>query len=235
MASVCPGEELRITGDWAYDKCYGKEFRVRDFESIKPTTIQGIQKYLGSGLIKGIGPVLASRLVARFGLQTLTVIENEPHKLKQVEGIGHQRVQIVVRAWQEHKEMRGLLVFLSAFGVSNSIVLKIFDYFGKCALDIITQNPYRLLEVRGIGFRTADRIALKVGIPEDSPERCQAAIIYVLQRMAEDGHTYCPYRTLLDRSSKLLNVQLGIISDALARLLANNKIVIAETERSGQW
>jgi exodeoxyribonuclease V alpha subunit len=234
MASVQRGEDLIVRGQWDRHPVFGRQFNVKSYKSSQPDTLEGIQKYLGSGLIKGIGPHFAALIVARFGLATLAVIDNEIFKLRRVAGIGPQRLDMIRRAWQQHKEMRELLVFLTKYDVSNSVAIKIFNHYGRDSLNVVKHNPYRLAEVRGIGFATADKIALKMGRTRNSPERCRAGIIYTLQRFAEDGHTYCPYPTLIDSCARLLDVKREVVVEVMDDLTGENEVVIEEIERKEQ-
>ena len=198
LVSLTPGETLRLHGTWTHHKKYGDQFQVERYETVAPATLTGIQRYLGSGLIKGIGPVFAKRLVDAFGLDTLRVIEEEPDRLRTVKGIGPLRLRRISDAWAEQKEIREVMLFLQGHGVSSAYAVKIFKAYGQAAIATVRANPYRLArDIYGIGFKTADRIAQNLGVPSDSPLRAQAGIIHVLHALADEGHVYVPEENLL--------------------------------------
>ena len=177
ILSANPGETLRLSGQWVVNVKFGEQFRVDSCLSVLPATLTGIEKYLGSGMIKGIGPVMAGRLVERFALDTLDVIEEGTTRLQEVEGIGPVRAGRIVKAWEEQKEIREVMVFLQGNGVSSVYAVKIYRRYGNQAVSIVKENPYRLAEdIWGIGFKTADRIAQYIGIDPHSPLRAQAAL-----------------------------------------------------------
>src|ERR1700729_4431912 len=166
------GESLRLTGRWAHHPRYGRQFEVRSYTTVLPATIAGIQRYLGSGLIKGIGPVMAERMVGHFGVDVLRVIEEEPARLIEVPGVGPKRTKLVADAWEGQKAIKEVMVFLQGVGVSTSLAVRIYKKYQDGAIDIVRHEPYRLgADVWGIGFKTADTIAPAGGIPHDSPER----------------------------------------------------------------
>ena len=184
-----PGETLRLSGEWTADPKFGRQFRVSSCLSVLPSTLTGIQKYLGSGLVKGIGPVMAQRIVELFGLETLDLIEQKPERLLEVEGIGPIRQERICTAWGEQKEIRQVMIFLQGNGVSSTYAVKIFKAYGNKAISIVSQNPYRLaLDINGIGFKTADRIAQNMGIDPGSQIRAEAGIVYVLSEFVDEGH-----------------------------------------------
>lgn len=191
FASVNVGASLQIKGQWKYDSKYGKQFQALDFKETVPATIVGIEKYLGSGLIKGIGPVYAKRIVKHFKEDTLRIIEEEPDRLIEVEGIGEKRLQMIKKDWQEQKEIKNIMIFLQSYGVSTSYGVKIYKTYGDESIQIVKENPYRLADdIWGIGFKTADKIAEKLGYRKDSPERCRSGIIYLLNDLSNEGHCY---------------------------------------------
>ena len=182
LMSPVPGEVLRMTGEWKNHTRYGEQFQIVQYKSITPATVNGIQKYLGSGLIKGIGPVMAGRIVNAFGKDTLEIIENEIEKVIEVEGIGKKRISMIRKAWDEQKEIRQVMIFLQEHNVSSAYAAKIFKQYRNDSIQVVKENPYRLAEdIWGIGFLTADRIAENLGFTKESPLRAQAGILYVLQ------------------------------------------------------
>lgn len=205
LPGIQAGENLRLSGRWVNDRKFGKQFRAESFLTIQPNTFIGIEKYLGSGLIQGIGPEIARRLVQHFGLDTLDVIDRQPQRLAEVEGIGKVRSSRIREAWQEQREIKDVMVFLQSYGVSTAFALKIYKRFGQDAVRAVRDDPYRLArEIYGIGFRTADRIAQSLGIPLASPRRAAAGILHTLRRATDTGHTYLPREMLIAESSDLL-------------------------------
>ena len=226
LVSVSPGEVLKLQGSWDVHPRYGEQFKIASYESVVPATVKGIERYLGSGLIKGIGPVMARRLVDKFGLDTLQIIENSIGRLREIEGIGDKRVDMISKAWSEQKEIRQVMLFLQGHEVGSSYATKIYKQYGKESIKVVRDNPYRLAsDIFGIGFLTADRIASKLGVPKDSPLRAEAGVLHVLNKLADDGHVFYPRGLLLDECSKILGIENEIITGALDKLLHENRIV----------
>ena len=229
--SVVPGETLRLKGRFSNHPRYGEQFMVTSYESVLPATVKGIERYLGSGMIKGIGPIMAKRLVSAFGPETLSVIDHEPDRLGEVAGIGAKRIDMIRKAWEDQKEIRDVMIFLQGYGISPAYAVKIYRQYGRDSVQVVRDNPYRLaMDVFGIGFVTADRIAEKLGIPKDSPARIEAGILYVLHGLAEDGHVYYPYGELARKCSATLEIEEKDIPASLASLAAQNKIIIGDHE-----
>lgn len=219
MADVTAGTELRATGEWERHPQYGRQFRVASYEIALPSTIDGIRKYLASGVIRGIGRTLAERLVAHFGTDTLRVIEQEPERLLEVPNIGPKRLASIREAWKEHQHLRELMLFLHSHGLPAHLAVKIFRRYGDQALSVLRADPYRLAqEVYGIGFLTADALARQLGIPADSPRRLEAGAVYVLHEMCAQGHMYVPASLLVKRAAQLLAVEEPAVQSALQRL-----------------
>lgn len=227
VLSLTPGETLRVHGRWSHHPKYGEQFKVDRYESVVPATIAGIQRYLGSGMIKGIGPVFAKRLVEAFGGDTLKVIEEAPGRLAEVEGIGPIRRQRITTAWTEQREIREVMLFLQGHGVSPAYAVKIFKTYGQAAIATVRENPYRLArDIRGIGFKTADKIAREVGIPADSPLRAAAGILHTLNELTDEGHVYVPEAELLRAAEATLEIPAALLPDALAALSADEAVVV---------
>jgi exodeoxyribonuclease V alpha subunit len=227
LLAVQPGENLRLTGAWINDAKYGKQFRVASYMTVVPATVTGIEKYLGSGLIRGIGKVMASRLVKAFGLETLDVIENRPHRLTEVEGIGPKRSGEIRRAWSEQREIKEVMIFLQSHGVSTHYAIKIYKTYGPQAGELVRENPYRLAaDVYGIGFKTADKIAAALGVPPDAPQRIEAGTLYLLGEGANGGHLYLPRKTLTEEAEKLLAAPAERVEQAIAALAETEQIVV---------
>ncbi|MFC9649848.1 MULTISPECIES: ATP-dependent RecD-like DNA helicase [unclassified Streptomyces] len=224
-----PGESLRMEGRWGSHPQYGKQFTVENYTTILPATIQGIRRYLGSGLIKGIGPVFADRIVEHFGLDTLDIIEQQPKRLVEVPGLGPKRTKRIAAAWEEQKAIKEVMVFLQGVGVSTSIAVRIYKKYADASISVVKNEPYRLAaDVWGIGFLTADRIAQAVGIPHDSPERVKAGLQYALSQSTDQGHCFLPEERLIADAVKLLQVDTGLVIECLAQLAAEEEGVVRE-------
>ncbi|GAB3829345.1 ATP-dependent RecD-like DNA helicase [Dactylosporangium cerinum] len=221
-----PGESLRLVGRWGSHPKYGKQFEVYSFTTVLPATIQGIERYLGSGLIKGIGPRMAARIVERFGADTLRVIEEEPARLIEVPGLGPKRTAMIGAAWEEQKAIKEVMVFLQGVGVSTSLAVRIYKQYGDSAVAVVRDEPYRLAaDVWGIGFRTADTIAQAVGIPHDSPQRVRAGIQYTLSEAADNGHCYLPEPNLITDAAEILGVPAALVRTCLTDLAADEGVI----------
>lgn len=202
---VTIGSRVRARGTIEVDKNHGEQLRAASVTELAPTTLAGIERYLGSGLIKGIGATFAARIVQRFGLETLKVLDEQPHRLREVPGLGASRADALVAGWQEQRGIRDVMVFLQAYGASPHLAARIFKRYGPKAVSIVSSNPYRLaIDVRGVGFRTADRIAGEMGVAKDSIERLQAALVQALLDATEAGHCYVGTEDLVARAARLL-------------------------------
>lgn len=221
MPDTHVGSVLSLEGFWKVDAKYGRQFSVQKFEETLPATVYGIEKYLGSGLIKGIGPKFARRIVEKFGKDTLEVIEENPNALIEVEGIGKVRVERIKTSWQEQKEIKNIMLFLQGHEVSTSHATKIFKAYGSESISIVKENPYRLADdIWGIGFKTADSIAAKMGIEKDRFIRLRSGILYTLNKLSESGHCYAVREQLIEKAIQLLEVdapELEITLDEMIR------------------
>ncbi|BCL39841.1 ATP-dependent RecD-like DNA helicase [Nostoc sp. MS1] len=205
FANIQPGQTLQLTGFWKDHPQYGPQFNVTNYHETKPATLTGIEKYLGSGLIKGVGPVTARRIVAHFGLETLDIIENQIDRLIEVQGIAKKRIKLIKNAWETQKAIKEVMVFLQTHGVSTTYAVKIYKQYQDKAIATVTANPYQLAtDIYGIGFLTADKIARNLGVPSSSEFRYSAGIIHALSEAAEDGHCYLPQPELIEKVIKLL-------------------------------
>lgn len=226
LLGVQPGESLRLVGRWSTHPRYGRQFEVHSYTTVLPATIQGIERYLGSGLIKGIGPKTAARIVAAFGGDTLRVIEEEPGKLIEVYGLGRKRTAAIGAAWQEQKSIKEVMVFLQGVGVSTSLAVRIFKQYGDASISVVKNEPFRLAtDVWGIGFKTADTIARAVGIPHDSPARVRAGIQHTLSEAADNGHCYLPEPNLVADAAAILDVPAELVRGCLSELVAEEGVV----------
>ncbi|MFC7929744.1 SF1B family DNA helicase RecD2 [Streptomyces cinereoruber] len=225
-----PGESLRMEGRWGSHPQYGKQFTVENYTTVLPATIQGIRRYLGSGLVKGIGPVFADRITQHFGLDTLDILEESPGRLIEVPGLGPKRTRNITAAWEEQKAIKEVMVFLQEVGVSTSIAVRIYKQYGDASISVVRNQPYRLAaDVWGIGFLTADRIAQSVGIPHDSPDRVKAGLQYALSQSSDQGHCFLPEERLIADSVKLLQVDTGLVIECLGELAEDPEGVVRET------
>ncbi|MFJ3499751.1 MULTISPECIES: ATP-dependent RecD-like DNA helicase [unclassified Streptomyces] len=225
-----PGESLRMEGRWGSHPQYGKQFTVENYTTVLPATIQGIRRYLGSGLVKGIGPVFADRITRHFGLDTLDILEEAPGRLIEVPGLGPKRTRNITAAWEEQKAIKEVMVFLQEVGVSTSIAVRIYKQYGDASISVVRNQPYRLAsDVWGIGFLTADRIAQSVGIPHDSPDRVKAGLQYALSQSSDQGHCFLPEERLIADSVKLLQVDTGLVIECLGELAEDPEGVVRET------
>jgi exodeoxyribonuclease V alpha subunit len=233
LMAPTPGEVLKMKGEWANHPKYGVQFKVVYCRSEIPASVHGIRKYLGSGLIKGLGPVMANRIVEKFGEDTLDIIENDLQRLSEVAGIGEKRIAMIKTAWQEQSEIRDVMIFLQTHGVSSGYATKIFKRYGNRAIAVVKENPYRLAsDIFGIGFIKADDIAEKIGIPKNSEIRVEAGILYVLQALSEDGHVYYPYEKLVEKSREILQVDRAPVVKAIGTLAFNRQIVIEDLNQN---
>jgi exodeoxyribonuclease V alpha subunit len=208
FANIQPGQTLQLTGFWREHPQFGPQFQVTNYKETKPATLTGIEKYLGSGLIKGVGPVTAKRIVAHFGLSTLDIIENQIERLIEVQGIAKKRITLIKNAWSTQKAIKEVMVFLQSHGVSTTYAVKIYKQYQDKAIDTVTHNPYQLAtDIYGIGFLTADKIARNLGVAPDSEFRYCAGITHALSEAAEDGHCYLPQPELIEKVIKLLTTQ----------------------------
>jgi exodeoxyribonuclease V alpha subunit len=220
------GESLRMRGRWASHPRYGKQFEVHSYTTVLPATVQGIRRYLGSGLIKGIGPVMAERMVGHFGVDIMHIIEETPARLIEVDGLGPKRTAMITAAWAEQKAIKEVMIFLQGVGVSTSLAVRIYKKYGDAAISVVREEPYRLAsDVWGIGFKTADTIATAVGIATDSPERIKAGLAYTLSEAADDGHCFLPAPNLVTDAAKILEVPAELIGPCLDELTATEGVV----------
>jgi exodeoxyribonuclease V alpha subunit len=229
MMAPMAGEILEMRGEWSTHPKFGEQFKILEYKTKVPVTVYGIRKYLGCGMIKGLGPVMAGRIVDRFGKITLDLIENDIQRLAEVEGIGKKRIAMIARAWDEQREIRDVMLFLQSHGVSSGYAAKIFKHYGKQAVAVVKDNPYRLAgDIFGIGFITADQIAAKLGIAQDAQIRVEAGILYVLNQMSDEGHVYVPHESLVSKSCEILGVDRESVVRALGILDLDQKIILED-------
>ncbi len=227
LLGVASGDVLRMKGRWVQHPKFGEQLEVSSWVHVSPTTSDGIRTYLASGRIRGIGPKMAERIVETFGLDTLDVIENSPHRLREVPGIGRKTLQRIKESWTAHRGLQQLMVFLTGHGVTPNVATKAHDRYGAKALEVVRANPYRLADdVFGVGFRTADGIARNLGIPDDAPERLEAGVLFVLSEAANAGHVFLPRDRVLETTAELLDVPQEQVAAAVESLAAKELAVL---------
>jgi len=221
LVGVAPGEALELTGLWLHNAQYGWQFKVENYRSVLPATAQGIRKYLGSGLIKGVGPKTADKIVAHFDASTLDVLDTAPERLREVPGLGAHKIKLIRQAWAEQKAIKEVMVFLQGHNISTSLAVRIYKHYGDASISVVRNEPYRLArDVWGIGFKTADKIAQAMGIPHDHPDRLKTGALYALSQAGDsEGHTYLPRQKLIAEAAELLGVDPPRVEAAIDALL----------------
>ncbi len=208
LPEITPGESLKLRGQWTTHRDHGRQFKAETCEQVLPATVEGIRKYLGSGLIKGVGPVTAGRIAKKFGLETLEVLDFHPERIRDVLGVGPKRAESIAQAWADQKVIKQVMLFLQSHGVTTGLAVKIFKQYGDAAIDVVRGNPYQLAtDIYGIGFKTADKIARDLGLPPDAPSRVAAGVTYTLSQSADQGHVFLPQSALIREASALLEVK----------------------------
>ena len=227
MPFAAPGETVRLEGEWTEHPEYGRQIRVRSCESLRPSTKKDIEKYLASGMIKGIGPATAKQLVRHFGAEAMEIIENEPERLEEIVGIGPKRVAMISKSYREVMAMRMTIMYLQQYDISLTLSMKIYRMYGDAARDILKQNPYRLVDdMSGVGFKTADAIAQSLGVAPDAPERLRCGLRYVLTNAAAaGGHVFLPREILLGEAANMLGADPDLVDDQLRALLLERALV----------
>ena len=226
MGSVNIGAVLSMHGEWKMDAKYGRQFSVVEYEETLPATVYGVEKYLGSGLIKGVGPKFAGRIVKAFGENTLQIIEETPDKLSEVPGIGKKRIAMITKAWEEQKEIKNIMLFLQGHGVGTAFAFRIFKEFGSESISIVKKNPFKLTDIWGIGFKTADTVAQKMGFDKDSFYRCRSGLLYVLNECSNDGHCFMPRAELIEKAAELLDVEAAKLDNDIDYLLSEKDLIL---------
>ena len=227
LLEVPVGSVLLCRGEWKVDKCYGSQFVAATWEETMPATVYGIEKYLGSGLVKGIGPRFARAIVQRFGTETIDIIETEIERLYEVPNIGRKRVAKIRESWEKQKDIKNVMLFLQGYGVSTAYAAKIYREYGKESIDKVRENPYRLADdIWGIGFKTADGIAAKMGYEKEDPRRCRSGILYTLRQLSDEGHVYAGEEQLVKTAGQLLEAGETAIRDTLAGMLQAEDLIL---------
>jgi exodeoxyribonuclease V alpha subunit len=227
LPELAPGEHLRLQGQWVTHPKHGLQFNAEICEQVTPATVEGIRRYLGSGLIKGIGPQLANRIVDHFGVETLKIIEQHPRRLREVPDIGVKRSRQIVEAWEEQRQIKDIMLFLHEYSVTTNLALKIYRQYGDQSIQVVQDDPYQLAgDIFGVGFKTADRLAQSLGLPADHPKRIEAGIVYYLEETIGEGNVFVPKEVLIEAVNQLLEVEASLIPEALERLEKHKAIVI---------
>ncbi|MDQ2996416.1 MAG: AAA family ATPase [Chloroflexota bacterium] len=223
------GESLELEGRWVDHPEHGRQFEVERYRTVLPATVEGIKRYLGSGLIKGVGPVMAKRIAETFGAYTLEVIDNQPLRLREVPGLGPKRVERIMRAWEEQQQIKAIMLFLQEHEIAPGLAVRIYKHYGEQSLSIVQATPYRLADdIYGIGFLTADRIAQALGIPHDSPQRVGAGLRYTLSQATDEGHCFLPWDALLTRGAALLEVDPPIVAAILEAIAITREVHVEQ-------
>ncbi|MDX2055413.1 MAG: ATP-dependent RecD-like DNA helicase [Polyangiaceae bacterium] len=228
--AVGPGTQVRVTGSFVEDARHGRQFQVKSLVAIAPNTQKGIEKYLSSGLIPGIGPVIAKRIVEKFGAETLKVLDVDPQRLREVPGLGQKRVEDIQKSWTSQRAISNLMLLLQSHGVSTALATRIWKHYGDKSASIVQGSPYRLaLQVRGVGFKTADKIAQSLGIVRDHPERAQAGLMHELDALVENGHTFVERAFLVEKAAAMLEIDTGHVEAAVDALWAESRLVVEDS------
>ncbi len=227
MPELQPGESVRLEGEWINHPQYGRQFRAETVTQIRPAGTEAIRRYLGSGLIKGIGPITAQKIVDKFGEQTLDILDQAPERLLEVDGVGKHRARLIAEAWVEQQQIKEVMLFLQGHGISTSLAVKIYKHYGQQAIPIVSRDPYRLAaDIFGIGFKTADKIAQDLGLPPDAPGRMAAGIAYVLSQATDEGHVFLPRDALVEEATALLGVEAERVEEALRQMVEHGEVML---------
>jgi exodeoxyribonuclease V alpha subunit len=227
LLGVGPGQRLRVSGRWVVDRKYGRQFGIDSYQTMTPESLPGLEKYLGSGLLPGVGKVTAARIVERFGEETLRILDDEPRRLLEVPGIGKVTAAKIEKAWKRQAEVRDAMIFLQSHEISPRFATRVVKRFGAATTEVVRANPYRLAEdIAGLGFRSADRVARSLGWGEQAPERIGSGALYALRRAAEAGHLYLPWASLETSTAELLAIPLAVVAEVLPGLTERRAIIV---------
>ena len=227
IASPAVGEVLSMKGLWTDHPKFGSQFKIVEYRSFAPSSIQGIEKYLGSGLIKGIGPSIAEKIVSLFGAEAFKILDTKPEKLLEIEGIGDKKAAAIHEAWLEQREMRGVMLFLQSYGIGTGYALRVFRHYGSASVQVLQENPYRLaVDILGIGFVTADKIASSMGFSKESPLRIRAGVLHVINELTRDGHVFVPIEELTASAAEILSVSPELVEKGIEDGRLNQELII---------
>src|SRR5262245_19297110 len=234
--AITAGEQIEAKGAWVQDPQHGEQFKADELTCRPPSTVEGIEKYLASGLVKGVGPKYARKIVEVFGERTLQVIDESPSFLKEVKGIGPERIARIRESWRQQKAVRDIMVFLQSHGLGTARAVRIYKTYGDQAVETVQANPYRLAtDVWGVGFKTADELARSLGVDPHSPLRARAALRFVLQRLSQDGHVGFPQVGVLEETARLTDVPGQVLRDAVEHERKEGEIVVEPEGDGGPW
>ncbi len=226
LLGVREGDELRLTGRWVEHPRFGEQFQAESYVTVAPSTLEGIRKFLGTGRVKGIGPTMAARIVDTFGLDSLEIMDRDPQRLLEIHGIGRATLAKVRASWEKHRGIQQIMVFLTGHGIAPGVAVKAYGKYGAAAVDVVREDPFRLAEdVFGVGFRTADRIAQRIGIPADSPQRLRAGLLFTLSEASVEGHVFLPRSRLLEEAAALLEIDQTLLEPVLDQLQQRQSVV----------
>ena len=232
MPELQPGEALKLSGQWTTHSDYGRQFKAEVVTPVAPTTVEGIKRYLGGGLIKGVGPRTAERIVDFFGENTLDILDRDPDRLRDVPNVRNDAVDRIIKAWSEQRAIKDVMIFLQSHNISTGLAVKIYKAYGNASISKVVADPYQLAkDIMGIGFRTADKIARDLGLPADAPSRLAAGVVYALNQHVSNGHTYAPRGELITHAAELLEADIAPIESAIERLKKAGDVVIEEMPR----
>src|SRR5579859_4299238 len=228
LPELQPGESVRFGGRWSAHRDYGKQFEAASVEQMAPATLEGLRRYLGSGLIKGVGPVTAKKIVEHFGLSTMDILESDATRMVEAPGVGKHRAGLIAEGWAKQRAVKDVMVFLASHKVSTGLAVKIYKQYGDTAIAQVQADPYRLArDITGIGFKSADTIARNMGLPLDAPERISAGIVFTLFTLSEEGHVYAPRSILVETAAALLEVPTEACQAAIDRLARTEEIFVS--------
>lgn len=229
MPELQPGEQVKVTGVWMNHPVHGLQFKAETLVQLRPATLEGIRRYLGSGLIKGVGKRYAARIVDFFGMETLDILDNNPQRLRDVPGVGRKLTDKIAKAWVEQREIKRVMLFLQSHGINTALALRIYKTYGDDSLEIVQQDPYQMVrDVYGIGFITADKIARDMGLPPFAPTRIRAGLVYALNEATDDGHVFLPTETLIQQAATFLDVEPHLLEAELVRLADEGEIFLQD-------
>src|SRR3712207_5495830 len=227
LPGLSAGENIEIEGEWIFHELYGRQFKVSSYQIVMPTTVSGILSFLSSGVISGVGEKTAQRIVDKFGIRSLEVIQNSPEELLKIGGIGPKKLKPIVESYRENMGVKNVIIQLSPFGITPKMSMKIYKKYGDKSLDIITENPYQLIDdIVGIGFKMADDIATGNGLSKSSKERIEQGIVHVLKNSINSGHTFLPEEIMLREAKTLLDIEIEKIELSEYDLIIGGKIVV---------
>ena len=227
IASPAVGEVLNMRGVWIEHPKFGSQFKIMEYKSFAPSSVKGMEKYLGSGLIKGIGPSIAEKIVSLFGADAFEILDSHPERLIEIEGVGEKKAAAIQEAWLEQREVRGVMLFLQSHGIGTGYALRVFRHYGSASVRVLEENPYRLaIDIFGIGFMTADKIASGMGFSRESPLRIRAGVLHVMNELTREGHVFVPVEELTASAAEILSVSSEVVEKGIEDARLNQELII---------